>query len=107
MPLVFSKEAHMTTQNHPTKTFPQQPAWNSGAAIGAILGLAAGVVTPPNITLLSVVAGARYIAVAHVLAFMVIGTMVGGLMGFVGGRHAVLRAPNETASARESTDAET
>lgn len=62
------------------KTFPDQPAWNSVAALGAMVGFAAGVVVPAQALLPQEVV-ANLGDGAALLVWVAIGALIGAAVG--------------------------
>ncbi len=78
----------MTTESHTFKTFPSQPAWNSGAALGAIAGLAAGAFAPVDVFWFPQLTAYPHGWATHVLACGIAGALLGCAAGAIKGRFA-------------------
>ncbi len=73
----------MTTETHAIKTFPAQPAWNSGAAVGAIAGLLASAFVPSDLFWFPQLTAYPHAWAANVLACGIAGSLLGCAVGAI------------------------
>lgn len=73
----------MTTETQRRKTFADEPAWNSGAALGFLSGLMAGLLAAAGDMWVPAIAGYRLTWAATVVGCALSGSILGAIAGTI------------------------
>ena len=75
-----------TTETHGHKTFPRQPKWNSGGALGSLTGLVFGLLVPLDNYGVHWVIAEHYASATNVFLFGIVGMCAGMVIGAMADR---------------------